>query len=102
MRHLLGGVAIAALLAAGLPAAAQNTGTDQQTAPSEQHHPAMSGKHATKRAHHAQSASKKGASQDNMAEELNRQELQRIAQGGGGQAPGSGTTAPAPGMMPGH
>jgi hypothetical protein len=95
MRHLLGGVAIAALLAAGLPAAAQNAGTDQQQAPATTHHKAT-GKHMTKHPSQQAKAKKgaKGSSKDNMAEELNRQELERVSQGAG--STGSGTT------MPGH
>jgi Flp pilus assembly protein TadB len=95
MRHLLGGVAIAALLAAGLPAAAQNAGTDQQQAPATTHHSMHKAKHSSQ---HAQAKAKKGArasSNDNMAEELNRQELERVSQGTS-QMPASGTT------MPGH
>jgi len=95
MRHLLGGVAIAALLAAGLPAAAQNAGTDQQQAPATTHHHAAKHK-AMHSSQHAQA--KKGtraSSSDNMAEELNRQELDRLSQANS-QMPASGTT------MPGH
>ena len=95
MRHLLGGVAIAALLAAGLPAAAQNAGTDQQQAPAMTHH-GMAKHKAMHSSQHARA--KKGtsaSSNDNMAEELNRQELDRLSQANS-QMPASGTT------MPGH
>ena len=92
MRHLLGGVAIAALLAAGLPAAAQNAGTDEQQAPATTHHKST-GKHMTKHPSQQARAKKgaKGSSGDNMAEELNRQELERLSQGTS-QMPASGTT----------
>jgi hypothetical protein len=96
MRHLLGGVAIAALLAAGLPAAAQNADTDQQQAPTTTHHK-NAGKHMTKHSSQQAKAKKgaKGSSGDNMAEELNRQELERLSQGTSNM-PASG------GTMPGH
>lgn len=96
MRHLLGGVAIAALLAAGLPAAGQNAGTDQQQAPGTMQHKSTAKHKAKQPGQHAQTKAKKGAkasSQDNMAEELNRQELERVSQGAG-QMPASGTTMP--------
>jgi hypothetical protein len=112
MRHLLGGVALAALLAAGLPAAAQNSSKTQPTTPpaaSDQggmsQSPAASdetgastkakGKHAGR--HHTM-ASNRGASEDNIAEELNRQELQKLQQG----APSSGTSGePSMNAQPG-
>lgn len=141
MRHLFGGVAIAALLAAGLPAAAQTNSTDQQNAPSAapsqsapmsqgdmQHMKGMwksgtssdtsasesakpgvkktaktPGHHRAAKAktHEARQAMvhKRGgrAPEDNMAEELNRQELQKVGQGG--QTPGSGTSAPGGAMQ---
>jgi hypothetical protein len=135
MRHLFGGVAIAALLAAGLPAAAQTSSTDQQNAPAAapsqsapmpkgdmQHMKGMSnsgtseaakpgvkksakmpGHHRAAKAktHEARQAlaHKRGgrAPEDNMAEELNRQELQRVSQGA--QTPGSGTSAPGGAMQ---
>jgi hypothetical protein len=97
MRHLLGGVAIAALLAAGLPAAAQNAGTDQQQAPGTMQHKSTTKHKAKHPSQHAQKTkAKKGAkasSKDNMAEELNRQELERVSQGTS-QMPASGTTMP--------
>ncbi len=119
MKHLLSGVALAALLTAGLPALAQTSGSDKQppaaqsgtsttgaktsvpagtdsaqsgaTTPSDS--TGKSGKQARKSgaaAKHSQSAS------DNMAEELNRQELRRVQSGaqttgsGQSQAPGAG------------
>jgi hypothetical protein len=161
MRHLVGGIAVAALLAAGLPAAAQmsttahqppllsnppaprapkaapgasgqsgtstpqaqtGTSTAQQPAPSSAEpvpsatnggmegqstnpqHPATRaktgkatpGKHMAKRgAHHGtqkMAQNRTNAAQDNMAEQLNRQELQRVEQGS--SMPGSGSSAP--------
>jgi hypothetical protein len=139
MRHLLGGVAIAALIAAGLPAMAQTSSTDrpvsapkatnqntpmtpgnegQNASPTDQRHPSTSnqltntpqsgatmpsetgtqtgeskaGKHAGKhRGTQAMASERRGGSsaQDNMAEELNRKELERVEQG---TQPGSGTT----------
>lgn len=159
MRHLLGGIAVAALLAAGLPAAAQmsntahqppllssppaprasqaapapsaqaqpgtsteaqnGTSTAQQPAPSSaeptpsatnggmegqstpptQHKP---GKTAKRPAHHpAQKMAQNHHAEDNMAEQLNQQELQRVQQGAtsssGSTAPAGSTMSPAPG-----
>ncbi|HWI25638.1 MAG TPA: hypothetical protein VN668_01630 [Stellaceae bacterium] len=159
MRHLLGGIAVAALLAAGLPAAAQmsntahqppllssppapraqnaapaqsaqaqndtstepqsGTSTAQQPAPSAaepapgatnggtegqstqpaQHKPAKAAKRG---AHHAtQKVAQNRHAEDNMAEQLNQQELQRVQQGStsssGSTAPAGSTMSPAPG-----
>jgi hypothetical protein len=111
MRHLLGGVAIAALIAAGLPAMAQTSSTDRPTsAPSATNTPQSGAtmpsdtgdqpkakKHTGKnRGAQAMTQRRGGSPQDNIAEELNRQELQRVEQGGGAQ-PRSGTTQ---GTMP--
>lgn len=106
MRHLLAGVALAALLAAGLPAAAQTRGAAQpNTPPAASQTPPASpgdadtmpsagqsgasraaepatkakGKHAAKspgEAHRRISSSP----DDNIAEDLNRQELARLQQ----------------------
>lgn len=120
MRHLLGGVALAALLAAGLPAAAQTNGTQPQTPPAASNQSGTSqsaaatdepatkakNKHAGKNKSMA-AAHKRGgmAAEDNMAEELNRQELAKVEQGSSpGQGSGSTATpaqpAPASGMAP--
>ena len=98
MRYLLGGVAIAALIAAGMPAMAQTSSTQRPssapsatnqntpqsgaTMPSDTGEQPKAGKHAGKH-HGMQSTAQRrgGSSQDNIAEELNRQELQRIEQG---------------------
>jgi hypothetical protein len=92
MKYLLSGVAIAALLAAALPATAQ--GTNPAPAPS------ASGKHSGKHAGHKSTAqNKRGAKgEDTSADELNRQELDRLAQTASpATGPGAGTTrAPAP------
>jgi hypothetical protein len=93
MKYLLSGVAIVALLAAALPATAQGT-NPAATAPS------ASGKHPGKHAGHKSTAqSRRGAkAEDTSADELNRQELDRLAQTGSpSTGPGAGTTrAPAP------
>lgn len=97
MRHLLGGVALAALLAAGLPAAAQTNGATQpnaQTGASTDDTGTMAkGKHAK----HQATARQRASSDDNIAEQLNRQELQRITQNA---APASGSTTTGTGMTP--
>ncbi|HEX7966588.1 MAG TPA: hypothetical protein VF502_00100 [Stellaceae bacterium] len=123
MKHLLGGVAIAALITAGAPAWAQNSNVSQSkqapqaetqsgtsstgtstsmpaatdNAPSGATTPSDSTGKAGKHAGTARSLkAQRGTSpEDNMAEELNRQELQRVTQGSG-QTTGSGQTqAPA-------
>jgi hypothetical protein len=125
MRHLLGGAAIAALLAAGLPAAAQTNGaakstppaaTSDQSAPgnagmsSGDHQNATSGattdESGTKTKHKKHAAKHKGmkatkttktsarhqpSAADNMAEQLNREELDKVEQNG--RMPTSGTSS---------
>ncbi len=131
MKRLLTGVAVAALMAAGLPALAQSDNTDQmkkpaqstsrnagnaaqQSAPSDtaaqsgastpsdnssSSSPSTSKNHA--RAKHQTAHARGGrTAEDNMAEELNRQELQRLTQGGGqsqngGQAPSNANQMPS-------
>ena len=114
MRRLLGGAAFAALLAAGLPAAAQTAGgappaASDQTAPATPHKPAMSSrqrsgtstpaatsgettakgkKHA---ARHKTMAKRHTSPADNMAEQLNREELEKV-QRNSAPMPGSGTS----------
>jgi hypothetical protein len=155
MRHVLGGVALAALLAAGLPAAAQTNGTQPKTPPaaSNQDTPVTpnnegvssspadtrsttkpgpsgasgmssspdqsgssqlsaapdepaakaKGKHAGKNKSMATAHKRGAAAGDNMAEELNRQELAKLEQGSSpGQGSGSSATPaqPAGGMAP--
>jgi hypothetical protein len=92
MRHVLGGLAILGLLAAALPAAAQNTGTGGRS-PSAQDDattPATSTHHKKHhKAHHSAKSTSRGG--DHTADELNRQELARLSEG----APTSGSTMPA-------
>jgi len=136
MKRLLTGVAVAALMAAGLPALAQSDNTDQmkkpaqstsrsgtsaqntkQAAPSDtaaqsgastpsssdtSSMPSSSSSSSSmKRSHKHQSANARGgrSPQDNMAEELNRQELQRLSRGGtgtqGGQTPSGSNQMPS-------
>lgn len=105
MKHLLSGVAIAALIATSLPAWAQANSPDQtRQAPSSgaaRSSPgpstgmsAPSAGKATGRAEKRAAAKKRGgrSPEDNMAEELNRQELERVTQGGGQTTTGSGAT----------
>lgn len=123
MKHLLGGVAIAALVATGVPAWAQSSTTqskhaaqtetqagtsatgsgtsapsatynDQSGATTSSESTGKTGKHTG--AARSLKTQRGGASrEDNMAEELNREELQRVTQGGG-ETTGSGQTqAPA-------
>ncbi len=131
MRHLLGGVAFAALLAAGLPAAAQTNGAasanpppaaSDQSAPGASHHTGMSSGHhqnatsgtsmeetGTKHKKHAAKHGKtmKMASRhqpspaDNKAEQLNREELERVQQNGARMPSSGSSTMPNAGTMPG-
>ncbi len=99
MRHLLAGVALAALLAAGSPAGAQ-TSTTPPAAPHQAktavpHHPAKS-KHVVK---HKRMAKRHTSPWDNAAERLNREEIERVqknaaqTRAGAAPAPVSGTSA---------
>ena len=108
MKDLLSGVAIAALVATSLPAWAQTNSPDQtRQAPSSgatRSSPSASGPStgmsapsagkATGRAEKHAAAKKRGgrSPEDNMAGELNRQELERVTQGGGQTTTGSGAT----------
>lgn len=94
MKYLLSGAAIAALLALALPATAQTT-NDTTSKPAASG--AMSsGKHAGKHvSHKATTRTKRGATaEDTSANELNRRELDRLAQTGGAGAGTGTTTAP--------
>jgi hypothetical protein len=115
MRYLLGGAAIAALLAAGLPAAAQNNETSPANPPSaatDQNqnsatpnepgtkHRKHSGKHAAQHRSKNMAGRHHASPGDNIAEQLNREELQRVQQNGG-KMPGSGSSmTPGAGTMP--
>lgn len=99
MRHLLAGVALAALLAAGLPAAAQTSSTPpagSQTKAAVPHHAAKK-KHVVT---HKRTAKRHTSTWDNAAEKLNREELERVQKNaaqnraGTSPAPASGTSAP--------
>jgi hypothetical protein len=96
MKYLLSGVAMVALLAAALPATAQTT-SDTTTSALK---PATSGHHAGKHMSHKSTArAKHGATaEDTSADELNRRELDRLAQTATPTTgPGAGTTiAPRP------
>jgi hypothetical protein len=99
MKYLLSGAAIAALLAAAWPATAQ-TATDTTSKPAASG--AMSsGKHTGKHANRTSTARNKRGStaEDTSADELNRQELDRIAQRRGTGA-GAGTTTAPPSAAP--
>jgi len=130
MKRLLTGVAVAALMAAGLPALAQSDNSDQMkkpaqstsrsgasaqntkqatpsdaaaqsgaSTPSSSDNASMPSSSAKKHARKHQSANARGgrSPEDNMAEELNRQELQRLSGGnqGSNQMPSgqSGTSS---------
>jgi hypothetical protein len=98
MKHLLTGVAMAAALAIAAPVWAQNAPmTPSSPAPAAKAPAAPKAAAATptaKKPMKRRMASKRMGSGDQMTEQLNQQELQRIMGGGGAPAP-----APAP--MPG-
>jgi len=93
MKYLLSGAAIAALLAVAWPATAQ-TANDTTSKPAASG--AMSsGKHAGRHANRTSTArSRRGTAEDTSADELNRRELDRIAQRGAAGAGAGTTTAP--------
>src|SRR5579883_1714586 len=121
MKRLLTGVAVAALMAAGLPALAQSDNSDQMKKPAQSTSRSGASAQNTKQATPSDAAAQSGAStpsssakkharkhqsanarggrspEDNMAEELNRQELQRLSGGnqGSNQMPSgqSGTSS---------
>jgi FtsZ-interacting cell division protein ZipA len=114
MKYLLGSVAIATLIVAGLPASAQSNTSDQSTTSTQSSTSNQAGtsnqstqsvqptagnaKHAAKqtaeRPRHAKSQTRvTRSSDDNMAEELNRKELERLSQNnnqGSSQMPAGG------------
>ncbi len=122
MKHLLGSVAIAVLIAAGAPAWAQNSnaGPSKQAAQAQtQSGMSSTGSGATTPSDATGNAGQYGGTatagmgaksqhrgmsrKDNMAEELNREELQRARQNSG-ETTGSGQTqmqAPAGGQTGG-
>lgn len=93
MKHLLSGIAMAALLAAA-PAFAQTGSTGQTMQPGVQSGASTSDQMGKTRPSAGQKAARRTSRspEDNMAEELNRQELQRVTQNNG--APGSGPSGP--------
>jgi hypothetical protein len=99
MKNTLGSVAIAALIAGAVPALAQTSGATQPLPPSSVQsgapmRPDASGT-STPRHHarkHAMAPNDKGpTSDDNIADQLNRQELQQLGATPGGAASGSTT-----------
>jgi hypothetical protein len=91
MRHILGSLSVIALLATALPAAAQNSATTPSAQPAQKSESSAPAKKMRHKARHM--AGTKSSPDDNIADQLNRQELSQINQG---QAPASGTsTSPA-------
>jgi hypothetical protein len=99
MRQLLSGIAVAALLATGLPVIAQaadDARTGATMAPDTAGQTGkMKAKHHRQR-HDAMMPQRRGSSADDtMADQLNRQELQQLGQASSGAATGTGSsTAP--------
>lgn len=93
MKYLFGGAAIAALIAAGLPASAQSNNSatgSQPTSPSTMKSGGAMAKHSAKQVAEQPSHAKmrkhnEKSAEDTNADELNRQELHRME--GGSQAP---------------
>ena len=113
MKHLLTGVAMAAALAIAAPVWAQNApmtpsappsgaSTAMPTAPSSST-PMASKPMAKKPMHHRMASHRRmmgqGQGGDQMTNQLNQQELQRI-QGGNMSPPGGGMAPPGGGMAP--
>jgi hypothetical protein len=108
MKHLLSAIAVAALMGS-VPAWAQTSSSDPSQQPMPQagssgkaDSSAMDTGKSMVKAHHKAAMRGGGAPEDNMAEELNRQEFDRVTHNGGetsgsGMPPNgmSGTTAPA-------
>jgi hypothetical protein len=98
MKHLLSAIAVAALIG-GVPAWAQTSSSGQAMQPGAQASPsdttgAGAGMRMGKTHHRARAARNRRSPGDNMAEELNRQELERVQNG----APGaSGSSLPSSG-----
>ena len=106
MNYLLSGTAIAAALVIAAPAWAQMSAAPMKPAPasgaSAQSETMGSHMHRVKARHHATRRGKGSArSSDNIANQLNAQELARLSGGGMGPAPGGMGRAPAPGAMGG-
>jgi hypothetical protein len=100
MRQLLSGIAVAALLATGLPVIAQAADADARTGATMAPDTAgqagtMKAKHHRQR-HDAMMQERRGSSADDtMADQLNRQELQQLGQASSGAATSTGSsTAP--------
>ena len=95
MKHLLSAIAMAALIGA-VPAWAQTSSTDQSKQPMPQASSSGNADSSTMgKAHHRAAARGGGSAEDNMAEELNRQELERVQ--GGTPMGASGSSLPAAG-----
>jgi hypothetical protein len=98
MRHLLSGIAVAAFLATGLPVIAQaadSAGSGPTMAPDTAGQAGkMKAKHHRLR-HEARMEERRGnASDDTMADQLNRQELQQLGQASPGAATSTGSSTP--------
>lgn len=99
MKNTLGGLAIAAVIASVLPATAQTSDASQPLPPSSVQsggpmRPEMSGTTAPRRharRHAAPRRDKGPTSEDNVADQLNRQELQQLGVTPDGTASGSTT-----------
>jgi hypothetical protein len=113
MKHLLNGVAVAAVLALAAPALAQNAPMTPSTPPAAApapKAPAATTPTAKKPVHHMVMRHRPVGGGDQMTEQLNQQELARITGSGAPpaapapmpsnyQTPGKSDVAPAPGNM---
>jgi hypothetical protein len=88
MKHLLSAIAVAALIGA-VPAWAQTSSSDHSKQPMPQ---ASSSDHSGSGTSMAKARRGTRSPEDNMAEQLNRQELQRVQANGAGTTAGSGMT----------
>ena len=100
MKNILGGVAIAALIAGALPAVAQTSSPSQLSPPPsvQKSAPArsdMSGSSVPRRHSRERAAAPNDQGptpNDNIADQLNREELQQLGTTGDGSASGSSRT----------
>lgn len=93
MKHLLSGVALAALLTTALPAMAQTSSSGTSANPQSGATTPSDSMGKSSGSGGKSAAKHRSTPSDNMAEELNRQELQRVQSGG--QAASGNSQAPS-------
>lgn len=96
MRHLLSGIAVAALLATGLPAVANDDAGSGATMAPDTAAPTVKAKpkHFERRGKTMTQQRHTRSPDDSMAEQLNRQELRQLGQGPADAATSTGSSVP--------